>query len=52
MPVGVVTLEALGLLLEVLGEVSAETVALLRDPLGWKLAAGHTVLRVQVLSCP
>ena len=50
MPVGAATLEALGLLLEVLGEVSAEAVALLREPLAQKLACGHGLLRAQARS--
>ena len=46
-PVGAATLEALGLLLEVLGEVSAEAVALLGPPLAAKLTCGHGLLRAQ-----
>ncbi len=45
----VVTLEIIGLLLEVLGEVSPETTALLQDPLTWKLTSSHSLLRAQVL---
>ena len=48
-PVAVVTLETIGLLLEVLGEVAPETTTLLQDPLTWKLTSSHSLLRVQVL---
>lgn len=47
-PVAVVTLEALGLLLEVLGEVAPEVTALLQDPLTWKLTGSCSLLRAQV----
>ncbi|CAL8466413.1 g5949 [Coccomyxa elongata] len=46
-PVAAVTLEALGLLLEVLGEVAPEVTALLQDPLTWKLTGGCSLLRAQ-----
>lgn len=44
----VVTLEALGLLLEVLGEVAPEVTDLLQDPLTWKLTGSCSLLRAQV----
>lgn len=47
-PVAVVTLEALALLLEVLGEVSTETRTALEGPIGAKLAGPHCCLRLQV----
>ena len=46
-PVGVVTLEALALLLEVLGEVSAEKRAELEPVIGAKVAGPHACLRLQ-----
>lgn len=49
-PVAVVTLETIGLLLEVLGEVAPETTALLQDPLTWKLTSSHSLLRAQVFN--
>ncbi|KAL4431040.1 hypothetical protein ABPG75_006296 [Micractinium tetrahymenae] len=46
-PVGVVTLEAMTLLLEVLGEVSAEKRAELEPAIGAKVAGPHACLRLQ-----
>jgi hypothetical protein len=46
-PVGVVTLEAMALLLEVLGEVSAEKRAELEPAVGAKVVASHACLRLQ-----
>ena len=46
-PVGVVALEAMALLLEVLGEVSAEKRAELEPALGAKVAGPHACLRLQ-----
>ncbi|KAK9820084.1 hypothetical protein WJX72_005985 [[Myrmecia] bisecta] len=46
-PLAVVTLEAMGLLLEVLGEVQLEMLSQLEEPVGWKLAADHSCLRSQ-----
>lgn len=46
-PVGVVTLEAMALLLEVLGEVSAEKHAELEPAIGAKVAGPHACLRLQ-----
>ncbi|KAL4425068.1 hypothetical protein ABPG77_010382 [Micractinium sp. CCAP 211/92] len=46
-PVGVVTLEAMALLLEVLGEVSAEKRAELEPAIGAKVAGPHACLRLQ-----
>eukprot|EP00873_Tetraselmis_striata_P027810 jgi/Tetstr1/448074/TSEL_035373.t1 len=45
--VAVVTLEVLGVLLEVLGEVSQELHAKLEEPVRWKLLAGSSVVRMQ-----
>lgn len=45
--VSMVTLEAIGLLLEVLGEVPSDMVALLQDPLTAKLTCPHSLLRAQ-----
>ena len=47
-PLAAVTLETLGLLLEILGEVPPETAQLLRVPLTQKLTCQHSLLRVQV----
>ena len=47
-PLAAVTLETLGLLLEVLGEVSPETAQLLESPLLQKLTCQHSLLRMQV----
>jgi hypothetical protein len=49
-PVAVVALEAMGLLLEVLGEVPPETVAALHDPLLAKLTGPCYALRSQARS--
>ena len=46
-PVGVVTLEAMALLLEVLGEVSTEKRAELEPAVGAKVAGPHACLRLQ-----
>ncbi|PRW58658.1 HEAT repeat-containing 5B isoform X2 [Chlorella sorokiniana] len=46
-PVGIVTLEAMALLLEVLGEVSAEKRAELEPAIGAKVAGAHACLRLQ-----
>lgn len=46
-PVGVVTLEAMTLLLEVLGEVSSEKRAELEPAVGAKVAGPHACLRLQ-----
>lgn len=46
-PVGVVTLEAMALLLEVLGEVSAEKRAELEPAIGAKVVGPHACLRLQ-----
>lgn len=46
-PVGVVTLEAMALLLEVLGEVSSEKRAELEPAIGAKVAGPHACLRLQ-----
>ncbi len=46
-PVGVVTLEAMALLLEVLGEVSADKRAELEPAIGAKVAGPHACLRLQ-----
>lgn len=47
-PLAAVTLETLGLLLEILGEVSPETAQLLQAPLMQKLTCQHSLLRMQV----
>jgi len=51
-PLAAVTLETLGLLLEVLGEVPADVAQLLQAPLMQKLTCQHSLLRVQVLYLP
>ena len=50
-PVGVVTLEAMALLLEVLGEVSTEKRAELEPAVGAKVAGPHACLRLQAPAC-
>ena len=47
-PLAAVTLETLGLLLEVLGEVPSETAQLLQGPLMQKLACHSSLLRMGV----
>ena len=49
-PVGVVVLEAMALLLEVLGEVSPETRAALEPAIGAKVSGPHACLRLQAAS--
>ncbi len=49
-PLAAVTLETLGLLLEILGEVPPETAQLLRVPLTQKLTCQHSLLRMQVIN--
>ena len=51
-PLAAVTLETLGLLLEVLGEVPADVAQLLQAPLMQKLTCQHSLLHVQVLYLP
>lgn len=51
-PLAAVTLETLGLLLEVLGEVPADVAQLLQAPLMQKLTCQHSLLRAQVLYLP
>jgi len=46
-PVAVVALEAIGLLLEVLGEVTEEVHLKVEEPVRWKLLAGSSVVRMQ-----
>ena len=50
-PLAAVTLETLGLLLEILGEVPPETAQLLQVPLTQKLTCQHSLLRMQVSFC-
>ena len=51
-PLAAVTLETLGLLLEVLGEVPPETAQLLQAPLEQKLTCRSSLLRMGVDSPP
>ena len=46
-PLAAVTLETLGLLLDILGEVPPETAQLLQAPLMQKLTGQHSLLRLQ-----
>lgn len=48
MPLGIVTLEAMGLLLEILGEVSPELALEVEKPVLSKLVAKQGVLRSEV----
>lgn len=47
-PLGIVTLEAMGLLLEILGEVSPELALEVEKPLLTKVVAKQSVLRSEV----
>lgn len=47
-PLAVATMEAMGLLLEVLGEINADEVAVIGQPVLAKLLAGSSCLRRQV----
>ncbi len=47
-PLAMVTLEAMGLLLEILGEVSPSMLKQLEDPVMWKLTSDHACVRAQV----
>ena len=47
-PLAIVTLEAMGLLLEILGEVSPAMLKQLEEPVLWKLTCDHACVRAQV----
>ncbi|KAK9865210.1 hypothetical protein WJX84_003181 [Apatococcus fuscideae] len=46
-PLAIVTLEAMGLLLEILGEVSPAMLKQLQEPVLWKLTTDHACVRAQ-----